>query len=148
MKNDHVSKIFVFLVFVVVASIVVNDATLSGNVVAEQTSLDKRGEFDSRSFHFDATEVSYYEIADLKAGNTIYVVDRENKYALLALRVYENYELGDEHISLLISPGDKRLTLSKGQSQLIDFDNDQMPDVKVSLVSVTGESARVVFSNP
>jgi hypothetical protein len=148
MKNDHVSKIFVFLVFVVVASIVVNDATLSGNVVAEEPGLDKIGEFDSRAFHFDVTEVSYYEIADLKAGNTIYVVDRESKYSMLVLRVYENYELGDEHVSLLVSPGDKRLTLGKGQSQLIDFDNDQMPDVKVRLVSVTGESARVVFSNP
>jgi hypothetical protein len=68
-----------------------------------------------------------------------------SNYDISILRIVQDYSLGTEFASLLISPGDKRVHINKGQTETVDFNNDGTNDLAIELSDVAYRKATFII---
>lgn len=80
-------------------------------------------------------------IPDVRPGDIIRPKRGADTYMITVLLIAQDYNRGLTFTELLVTPGDKRIMLNPGSSTNIDFNNDDINDLSLSLDSIAYERA-------
>jgi hypothetical protein len=83
-------------------------------------------------------------IPDVRSGDALRAKRDQDTYLVTVLRIAQDYNRGLTFSELLITPGDKRIMLNPGGYTDIDFNNDDIQDMKLSLDAIS--YGRAVFT--
>ncbi len=83
-------------------------------------------------------------IPDVRSGDVLRAKRDQDTYLVTILRIAQDYNRGLTFSELLITPGDKRVMLNPGGFTNIDFNNDDIQDIKLSLDAIS--YGRAVFT--
>ena len=92
-------------------------------------------------YQFELKDGLSLQIGNVVPNDAISVKRGSNTYNLNILRVVKDYSFGMEYVEMLITPGDKRIKLSTGDSVELDFNNDGEKDMKLSLDEISYNKA-------
>jgi len=74
--------------------------------------------------------------------NDVIIAKRDkSSYETTVLRINQDYSKNTDSIELMIMPGTKRARMNKGESLKIDFNNDGLSDVTLTLLKVSYKKA-------
>ena len=151
MNRKLLDSIFVLVLFGIVYMVIVRDVAITGHVVSlPEFGPGENAELPDRLLEPGYSEKSYFvelsgsmniDIRSLGAGNSVYLRGGGSTYSILVLRVQQSYSTGVEQASLLVSPGNKRITLSEGDETAVDLNNDGSYDIVLALRSVSAGKA-------
>jgi hypothetical protein len=99
-------------------------------------------------YEFEIKQGFKLAINGLEANDVIRAKRQGNTYDATVLRVAQDYSKGLEFAELMVTPGDKRIRLSQGDSVSIDFNNDGQDDIILTLYDVSYSKASFIISNP
>jgi len=101
------------------------------------------------AYEFEIKDDMELKISNVVPNDALQAKKGENTYELEVLRVYQDYSTGTEFVELITSPGDKRITLSLGESASIDFNNDGINEMRLILEEVSyGKANFIVTTKP
>lgn len=83
-------------------------------------------------------------IPDVRPGDILRAKRDQDTYLVTVLRIAQDYNRGLTFTELLITPGNKRVMLNPDGETNIDFNNDDMQDMKLSLDAIS--YGRAVFT--
>jgi hypothetical protein len=95
-------------------------------------------------YEFELKEGLELEIPDTIPNDVIRARQDKNYYELSLIRISQDYTKNLEFAELIITPGEKRLTLFTGNSVDVDFDNDGINDLKITLSDVSYRKATFI----
>jgi hypothetical protein len=138
MNRRTLEKIFVLVVFGLVYTIIAKGVTLTGYSIALPALGHEQAPALSHepSFFIDISQETNAEIKGLSERSQVIVMDGENKYSFAVTHIVQDFQHGDEFVSVLVNPGNKQLMLRESGRALIDFNNDGVIDVLIRLKSV------------
>lgn len=97
-------------------------------------------------YEFELEDDLEIELEKLEPNDIIQVKMDGNVYELTILRIIQEYSTGVERADFIIMPGSKRVSLKKGSSIDIDFDDDQENDLNLLLTDVSYQKAYFIAS--
>jgi hypothetical protein len=97
-------------------------------------------------YEFELKEGLELEIPDTIPNDVIRVRQDKNYYELSLIRISQDYTKNLEFTELIITPGEKRLTLFTGNSADVDFDNDGINDLNIVLSDIAYRKATFIVS--
>lgn len=113
-----------------------------GPVVKTSGYIDGTGSF----YEFELQDELEIELGKLEPNDVIRVVKGDNTYEILIVRIIQEYSTELEKIDFVVTPGNKRISLSKGSSIDIDFNNDGEKDLNLLLTDVSYGKAYIIAS--
>jgi hypothetical protein len=99
-------------------------------------------------YEFEIKQGFKLAINGLIINDVIRAKRQGNAYDATVLRVAQDYSKGLEFAELMVTPGNKRIRLSQGDSTSIDFNNDAQDDIILTLYDVSYSKASFIVSNP
>jgi hypothetical protein len=145
MRKITSEDIFVLVVFGLILAVLTIEPTTTSNVVAQDQASEnlqrvpvvlKATEGEVQTHEVDIAKGLSFDIPELQAGDRVLILIKGNSYSMTALRVTQDYSNSLESVSLLIEPGSKRIFLKERETGIIDFNNDGVDDISVTVESV------------
>ncbi|MBN2459702.1 hypothetical protein JXB28_05435 [Candidatus Woesearchaeota archaeon] len=97
-------------------------------------------------YEFELREGLELEIPGTVPNDVIRAKQGKNYYEISLLRISQDYSKNLEFVDLIITPGEKRLNIFKGDSKLVDFNNDGINDLSLLLNDISYRKATFTVS--
>jgi hypothetical protein len=148
MKRTLFETIFVLAVFCLTYTVVANNVTLTSYAIALPEINGQAESGPGGNLFVDISSETNAYVNGLSDGDQIVIKDDENRYSITVMRVVQDFQHGEEYVTLLISPGSKRVMLKEKESTLVDFNNDGRLDALVRVKSIAKGRAILSFESP
>ncbi|MFH0870223.1 MAG: hypothetical protein V1866_04160 [archaeon] len=92
-------------------------------------------------YTFELKENLDLNLENLVPNDVIIAKRDKSSYETTVLRINQDYSKDTDSIELMIMPGTKRVKINRGESLKVDFNNDGLSDVTLTLVKVSYKRA-------